>query len=135
MSLPDALPPGLLIQPPMAPPALDAAIASARDKGWWVAHSGSLAGDNRLDLLRRLGTVLGCPQWYRPNWDAFSDCLHDLSWLQEAPRLLIVEVGRSPRNHGERETEDWIETLVEILARACWYWADTTSPLTVVLTG
>lgn len=123
------LPAGLLIQPTISVEALDEAVVAARAQGCFVAHSASSADENRFDLLRRLGRALGFPPWYRPNWDAFSDCLHDLSWLQPGPRLLVVDAAQSLRAIDDNSAD----MLVEILARACWYWATTDSPLTVLL--
>ena len=131
MSTAAGLPPGLLMWPSSSSEGLAEVLDGARARGCFIARTGSAADDDRFDVLRRIGRALSFPAWYRPNWDAFSDCLHDLSWLDVGPRLVIVDGTESLRC----EEDDSAQVLVEILARACWFWAGTPSPLTVVLAG
>ena len=44
-------------------------------------------------LLQSLGGALGFPEYYRPNWDAFDDCLGDLIRQCAAPTALAIEGG------------------------------------------
>jgi hypothetical protein len=58
----------------------------------WATHlldGRALAG--RLDLLDRCAGALAFPSWFGRNWDAFFDCLGDLSWLAGAGHVLLWE--------------------------------------------
>ena len=58
----------------------------------WGAHpldGRGVAG--RLDLLDRCAAELAFPAWFGRNWDAFCDCLGDLSWLAGRGHVLLWE--------------------------------------------
>ena len=38
---------------------------------------------SKIMLLETLGTALHFPDYYGINWDAFEECVRDLSWLPE----------------------------------------------------
>lgn len=38
---------------------------------------------SKIMLLEALGTALRFPDYYGTNWDAFEECVRDLSWLPE----------------------------------------------------
>ena len=41
-------------------------------------------------LLSVLAAKLRFPSYFGHNWDALEECLRDLSWLSEQPRVVIV---------------------------------------------
>jgi hypothetical protein len=58
----------------------------------WAAHlldGRTLAG--RLDLFDHCAQTLAFPGWFGRNWDAFLDCLGDLSWLAGAGHVVLWE--------------------------------------------
>jgi len=58
----------------------------------WAAHpldGRAVAG--RLDLFDRCAEELAFPGWFGHNWDAFYDCLGDLSWLAGRGHVLLWE--------------------------------------------
>ncbi len=42
-------------------------------------------------LLSRISEALSFPSYFGTNWDALSDCLRDLSWLNPKGVLLLLE--------------------------------------------
>ena len=42
------------------------------------------------NLLSVLAAKLRFPSYFGHNWDALEECLRDLSWLSEQPRVVIV---------------------------------------------
>ena len=44
----------------------------------------------KRDLLTVLARGLDFPGYFGWNWDALEECLRDLSWLAEQPRVVIV---------------------------------------------
>jgi hypothetical protein len=51
-----------------------------------------LAGcSDKAEFLVRVAAALGFPAWFGHNWDAFFDCLTDLSWRPAMGYVLILE--------------------------------------------
>ena len=51
-----------------------------------------LAGcSDKAEFLVRIAAALGFPAWFGHNWDAFFDCLTDLSWRPALGYVLILE--------------------------------------------
>lgn len=46
---------------------------------------------SKEQLLERFARGLGFPDYFGHNWDALSDCLRDLTWLQERDVLIVHE--------------------------------------------
>ena len=65
--------------------------------------------------------ALGFPAWFGRNWDALEDCLCDLSWLEAAGYVLLLE--RHEALAGEE-----LGTLREVLAAAAEFWAGEGKP-------
>lgn len=78
-------------------------------------------------FLERIAAALRFPDWFGHNWDAFADCLADLSWLPDVGRIVVLEhaddfaqeapaeftVGveilrEASRIHGERGLPLWV---------------------------
>ena len=61
-----------------------------REVGFEVAEVDASSIRNERDLLAALGSALNFPDYYRPNWDAFDDCVGDLMRDESAPVALVV---------------------------------------------
>ncbi|MFC0529610.1 barstar family protein [Phytohabitans kaempferiae] len=70
------------------PSAVRRELAAA---GWAVHPLDGRALTGRLDLFDRCAEELAFPGWFGRNWNAFSDCLGDLSWLTGAGHVLLWE--------------------------------------------
>ena len=55
----------------------------------WLTVDGSRLRD-KDGLIKAVGDALRFPDYFRRNWDAFEECLTDLSWLDEAGVVLMV---------------------------------------------
>lgn len=64
----------------------------------------------KKDLLRALGKALRFPDYYGANWDAFEECLHDLSWW-EGPIVMAIE-------HADALSPADLDTLIDIWSEA-----------------
>lgn len=42
-----------------------------------------------LSFLREVGSILKFPDYYGENWNAFEECINDLSWIKEKNVVLI----------------------------------------------
>lgn len=73
----------------------------------------------RSELFERFSRLLSFPEYFGWNWDAFEECLRDLSWLPSDREIRVVDVG------------DWLadepvetrETLTTILGEVGAHWA------------
>ena len=54
-----------------------------RRRTWLVALT-------RMTFLSRIAEALEFPDWFGRNWDAFFDCLTDLSWLPAGGHVLVL---------------------------------------------
>jgi hypothetical protein len=88
--------------------------------GFAVRQVDGRRGRTKRTLLDELARALDFPAHFGKNWDAFEDCLNDLSWL-EADGYLIVVTGA----HAvlAREAPEEYETFVSILEAAGREWA------------
>ena len=107
-----------------------------------AAHAGTLmdaAGElglsvHRIDLdgcvdkdgvLQRIAAALSFPDWFGHNWDALSDALADLGWLDESAGYVIV----LERTRELREaSQDTYDTLVAVCEETAEGWRDIALP-------
>ena len=83
------------------------------------------------ELLAEAGRVLSFPDYYGQNWDAFEECIRDLSWLPARGYLLVL-AGYDRLARGD--PANWAIGL-DVLEEAVSTWARTESPMYVVLQG
>ncbi|MCR6627437.1 MAG: barstar family protein [Pseudoxanthomonas sp.] len=98
--------------------------AVGRDAGL-LARRIDLSGcDTKSALLLRIATVLDFPQTSGRNWDALSDSLRDLSWLEAPGYVLLFEQAHELRDRAEAD----FDTLLDILDEASQSWATDEVP-------
>ena len=79
-------------------------------------------------VLDAFAAALAFPEWFGGNWDAFEECLGDLSWRKGSGWVLLIEgVAAAPREE--------LETLREILDACAEGWAAEGRPFFAVFTG
>jgi hypothetical protein len=59
--------------------------------GWGMYPLDGHAIHSAGELFDRCAAALAFPSWFGHNWDAFSDCLGDLSWLPGVGYVLLWE--------------------------------------------
>ncbi|MDK1474291.1 barstar family protein [Streptomyces sp. 549] len=129
-----SLPPGLyrwhLSQSAAGLPDLTDPAVTAASPGRRVAQA-ELAGTRDRDaFFDRCSRALDLPDWFGRNWDAFADCLTDLSWWGEADGYLLVL-----RSWGDfqRAAPADAATAADVLSAAVAYWSARDTPMTVLL--
>lgn len=71
------------------------------------------------------------PDWFGGNWDAFADCLKDLSWLQAKGWVVILEKSKHfCGGHGHEFKE-----AMDIMAEAAVYWRGQGKPFWTLIGG
>lgn len=80
---------------PLPPYLVDGGhLQQARDElrkaGFGLAEVDSSDTDSERGLLEHIGGVLNFPDYYRPNWDAFEDCVGDLMREESTSTALLL---------------------------------------------
>jgi hypothetical protein len=79
-------------------------------------------------MLSKLAEALEFPAWFGGNWDALEDCLTDLSWLNAAGHVLLIEGAAGA-------PADDLGVLEDVLAAAAAHWAERGRPFFAVFVG
>ncbi|MGB5081112.1 MAG: barstar family protein [Burkholderiales bacterium] len=110
------------------PRALAGATASA---GLMVVYADIGHAHDKTDFLAQLSRSLRFPEWFGGNWDAFADCLKDLSWLQAKGWVVILEKSKHfCGGHGHE-----FEEAMEIMAEAADHWRAQGKPFWTLIGG
>lgn len=80
-------------------------------------------------LFEGFASALRFPDWFGANWDALSDCLTDLSWLDESGYLITLHGYSDAFSGGNNDSE----TLQSVLEDVCAYWQDEGVPFGVLI--
>ena len=104
-----------------------AALCRDRDLRLFVFDGDQIA--TKADFLTICANVMQFPDYFGYNWDAFEDCLTDLSWLP-APGYVVLY--RPPHTLAATEPGNWA-ILLEIFQTALDYWSSTPTPLYIFL--
>ena len=75
----------------LAPEAAAALCSLAASLGMDAARIDLDGCTGKAEFLTRTAAALGFPAWFGHNWDAFFDCLTDLSWRPALGYVLILE--------------------------------------------
>jgi len=110
------------------PATVQAAVQAA---GWQFAYLDGQAIVDKAGFLCAVGEALAFPSYYGQNWDAFEECLNDLSWLPAAGYVILYDaVGK----FASQQPEEWA-TARAILQAAAAAWSNEGKPFVVLLRG
>lgn len=93
-------------------------IKSASLHNFNVYHLDGKRIHNKTTFLNEVSERLKLPAYFGFNWDAFSDCITDLSWMNTAGAVIIYNDSEHFRIAAP---EDWL-TANNILLEAIDYW-------------
>lgn len=103
---------------------LDALGVASRDAGLMVRRIALDGCGDKATLLLRVGSALDFPAGSGRNWDALSDRLRDLSWIEaEGYALLFEDAGDL-----EDADETAFDTLLDVLEEAAAGWREREVP-------
>ena len=86
--------------------------------------------EDKQTFLTEFAEKLKFPNYFGMNWDAFSDCLTDLSWIDSGNDFLIVY--KNSQKFRAHQPEDW-QIANEILLEAMDYWNEQGKKMVIVL--
>lgn len=125
----DRCKPGIFVV--ASPAVVQELVAEARDQRLVVAWVDMERLATHKGFLAETGRVLNFPDYYGQNWDAFEECIRDLSWLPARGYLLVLAgYDRLARSDPENRAIG-----SEVLEEAVNTWSRTESPMVVLLQG
>ena len=86
---------------------------------------------SKQDFLKVTARILQFPKYFGSNWDAFEDCLTDLSWHQADGYVILLENLRSFADHNPAE----FEMTRSIFHDATGYWKGQGIRFFVIMEG
>lgn len=104
--------------------------ATAQQHGWQYVHIDGHTIHDKAAFLHAFARALHFPAYFGQNWDAFEECLRDLSWLPPAEgRLVLYDDVAALATH---QPEAW-QVGLAILREAVAFWRQQKRPLAVLL--
>ena len=86
---------------------------------------------DKKDFTGLVAKALKFPEWFGGNWDAFEDCLTDLSWHSAPGYVLVLE---HSKHFGAGHKQEFI-TATEVLEGAASYWQEQGKPFWAIVSG
>lgn len=110
-------------------PDLGTLDVAARDAGLLVRRIDLGGCSSKATLMMRIGSALDFPSGSGRNWDALTDRLRDLSWLEAEGYMLLIDAAGDLRDADESD----FDVLLEILEDVTGDWAQRGTPFWVFL--
>ena len=82
-------------------------------------------------FLNQVALVLSFPEYFGNNWDAFADCLTDMSWHETDGFVILYDHFDSLAEHSPRD----FETALDIFKESTEFWHNRRKALFVLLQG
>lgn len=108
---------------------LIAEAAQAAGLALWRVDIGHV--HDKQGFITLVAKALAFPQWFGGNWDAFEDCLGDLSWQPAPGYVLLLEHGK---HFGAGHKQEFV-TAVEVLDGVAEYWQGQGKPFWAIVSG
>lgn len=83
---------------------------------------------SKAEFLQAAAETMNFPDYFGDNWDAFTDCISDLSWLSAAGYILLYT---QPDNFANNDPSEWSIAL-DVFQEAVEYWRETDTPMYVL---
>ena len=104
-------------------------LRRAQRRGWLGWHLNGRAIESKAEFLAACARALRFPAYFGRNWDAFEECITDLSWLPAAGYVLLYE---APNRFAAAQPHEW-RTARAVLGGATAYWREKGVPFYVLL--
>lgn len=124
-----ARPPGIYrFRSRARPAALQRALEQA---GWRLFHLDGREIHDKASFLQAGAAAMAFPAYFRTNWDAFEECLNDLSWTPAQGYVILFDhAGQFERN----APHDWAIAL-DIFEDAIMAWRMGGTPMYLLVRG
>lgn len=84
---------------------------------------------SKTEFFQASAAAMHFPDYFGDNWDAFNDCINDLSWLSANGYILLYT---QPENFANSDPSEWSIAL-EVFQDAVDYWQKVEIPMYVLL--
>ena len=104
---------------------------SALCKEYWFQffHIDGNEVKTKAEFFQASAQMMNLPDYFGDNWDAFSDCINDLSWLSADGYILLYT---QPDHFAHSDPSEWSIAL-DIFQEAVESWQETDIPMYVLL--
>jgi len=106
-----------------------AEAASSAGLALWRLDIGHV--HDKQGFIGLVAKALDFPEWFGGNWDAFEDCLGDLSWHPAPGYVLLLEHGK---HFGAGHKQEFV-TALEVLDGVAEYWHAQGKPFWAIVSG
>ena len=107
----------------------DLLCTAAGERGASAAQADLAGCMDKETFLTRIAEALEFPDWFGRNWDAFFDCLTDLSWLPASGYVLVLLNTAEMR----RDAPEAFDTARSIMQEAAATWAKRGQTFRVII--
>ena len=114
---------------PIAASDADVLCAAAGERGYSCAQADLAGCVDRDAIFSCIAEALEFPDWFGRNWDAFFDCLTDLSWLPSRGHVLVLLNTAEMR----RDAPEAFDTAISIMQEAAQAWQKRDGSLRVIM--
>ncbi|MCU0550349.1 MAG: barstar family protein [Leptolyngbya sp. Prado105] len=97
------------------------AAKSASQEGARVFYLDGRKIATKEDFLRETAEVMDFPAYFGKNWDAFDECIRDLSWVSAQKYILIYD---RPDIFAKAQPDQW-QIAQDLLQSASQYWQES----------
>jgi RNAse (barnase) inhibitor barstar len=110
-------------------PTVEKVIEALSGQGIQVFYLDGKDIYNKETFLGKVAMAMNFPSYFGANWDAFEECITDLTWYPAEKYVLIYE---RPDIFAQADPTGW-QTALDILRAAEEYWQAKNIPLNVFL--
>ncbi|RUT10137.1 hypothetical protein DSM106972_006320 [Dulcicalothrix desertica PCC 7102] len=110
-------------------PTVEKVIEALSGQGIQVFYLDGREIYNKETFLTKAATAMNFPSYFGGNWDAFEECITDLTWYPAEKYVVIYE---RPDILAQADPTAW-QTALDILRAAEEYWQAKNIPLNVFL--
>lgn len=96
--------------------------------GWYVGRCDATMANDKATLINAIAMAMGFPEWTGRNWDALSDALTDLGWIDQSHVALVLDGLDAVKS---ASPADWRMSR-EILLESAEWWESNEKTLIVL---
>ena len=104
---------------------------AARSAGYAYFHIEGQKLCKKEQFLNHAALAMHFPEYFGDNWDAFEDCLMDLSWVEAERYVILYDHTDCFAEHAPQH----FDTLLEIFRESAEFWQGQGKPMLALLRG
>ncbi len=113
----------------MSRAAVETVAERVEANGWRCFALNGDTINNKSSFLAACASALHFPDYFGRNWDAFEECLNDLSWVTAKGYVVLYD---NAENFARNAPEEW-DVAFDILGDAVGNWQKNGTPFVVLM--